>query len=276
MKLFIFLQSIVPQHFISRLIGHIAKSENRWIKTVLIKIFIRYFSVNMSEAEISTIEDYQSFNHFFIRKLRPNQRIILGQVTSPCDGQVSQAGQIKNGRLLQVKGIDYSLSSLLGGETLGDYTNGSFITIYLAPKDYHRVHAPLDCEIIQSKYVPGSLFSVNQLTTNHLEGLFTRNERLICEFNTRYGMLSLVFVGAMIVAGIKTVWKDKVYSPNAYVEEKSFGKSIFKQGEEIGHFEMGSTVLLIAQEQMDWILSPGELVKLGQPLVSPSDDHPQS
>ena len=116
MKLSIFLQRIAPQHFISRLIGHIAKSENRWIKTVLIKIFIRYFSVNMSEAEISTIEDYRSFNHFFIRKLRPNQRIILGQVTSPCDGQVSQAGQIKNGRLLQVKGIDYSLSSLLGGK----------------------------------------------------------------------------------------------------------------------------------------------------------------
>ena len=230
----------------------------------------------MSEAEVPAGEDYRSFNHFFTRKLKPNHRIILGDITSPCDGQVSQAGQIKSGRLLQVKGIDYQISSLLGGETLGNYTNGSFITIYLAPKDYHRVHAPIDCEIIQSRYVPGSLFSVNQITTNHVEGLFTRNERLICEFKTRYGMVSLVLVGAMLVAGIKTVWRDATYTPHTYLEEKSFGKSIFKQGEEIGYFELGSTVILTAQEHMDWSLSPGDLVKQGQPLVSPSDNRHQS
>ena len=276
MNPFIFLQSIAPQHLISRIIGYIAKSENRWIKNVLIKMFIRCYSVNMSEAEAPAAEDYRSFNHFFARKLKPKQRAILGDITSPCDGQVSQAGQIKAGRLLQVKGIDYPLRSLLGEETLGNYINGSFITIYLAPKDYHRVHAPVDCEIIQSRYFPGNLFSVNQITTNHVEGLFTRNERLICEFKTRYGMVSLVFVGAMLVAGIKTVWRDAAYTPHTYVEEKSFGKSIFKQGEEIGHFELGSTVILTAQEHMDWSLSPGDLVKLGQPLVSLSDNRHQS
>ena len=276
MNPFIFLQSIVPQHLISRIIGGIAKSENPWIKNVLIKMFIRCYAVNMSEAEVPAAEGYRSFNHFFARKLKPNQRIILGNITSPCDGQVSQAGQIKSGRLLQVKGIDYQISSLLGGETLGNYTNGSFITIYLAPKDYHRVHAPIDCEIIQSRYVPGSLFSVNQVTTNHVEGLFTRNERLICEFKTRYGMVSLVLVGAMLVAGIKTVWRDATYAPHTYLEEKSFGKSIFKQGEEIGYFELGSTVILTAEDHIDWSLSPGDLVKLGQPLVSLSDNHRQS
>ena len=276
MNPFVVLQSAVPQHLISRIVGFVSKTQIHWIKNALIKIFIRFFRVNMGEAEFSAAEDYRSFNDFFVRKLKPNQRQILGAITSPCDGTVSQAGHIENGRLLQVKGIEYSLTALLAKDNIDGYFNGSFITIYLAPKDYHRVHAPVDCEIIQSRYVPGSLFSVNQLTTNHVEGLFARNERLICEFNTRYGMVSLILVGAMIVAGIKTVWKDTTYAPSTYVNEKSFSKSNFKQGEEIGYFELGSTVILVAQERIDWTLSHGDQVKLGESLVNLSKHRQQS
>ena len=273
---FIIFQNLVPQHLLSRIIGSIAKSEICWIKNLFIKAFIRWYKVNMQEAESSTPEDYRSFNHFFTRRLRPNQRQILGDLASPCDGRVSQAGQIKDGRLLQVKGIDYSINRLMGKNDVGKYLNGSFITIYLSPKDYHRVHAPIDCEIIQSRYIPGRLFSVNQLTTNQVEGLFTRNERLICELDTRYGAVSLIFIGAMIVAGIKTVWSDSPYTPNTCIEEKTFKPSNFKQGMELGHFELGSTVILAAQKQMDWNLAPGDQIQLGQSLINFADSHGQN
>ena len=265
---FVILQHLLPQHLLSRLLGALAAAEISWLKNIAINSFIRKYKVNMQEAESAEADAYRSFNHFFTRALKPGIRQFSGNISCPCDGTVSQIGDISGRQLIQAKGISYSLEQLLATDCVEDYQNGSFINIYLAPRDYHRVHTPADCQITRSRYIPGRLFSVNQLTTSQIPGLFTKNERLICNLHTENSQISLVMVGAMIVAGINPVWLPSAFSPGRFHEQTRFDNSHFEQGSELGSFQLGSTVILLLENRVTWEVSPGEVVQLGQKLVA--------
>jgi len=210
-KLFIALQHVVPQHLLSRLVGWVARSEIPWIKTTFINRFIQHFGVDLSEAEIGDPDRFENFNAFFTRALKDGARPIAdGErvLACPADGTVSQLGPLRGGDLFQAKGHHYSAFELLGGDgaLAAEFQNGHFATVYLSPKDYHRVHMPFTGTLRETCYVPGRLFSVNQTTTERVPRLFARNERLVCVFDTEVGPMAVVLVGAMIVAGIETVF----------------------------------------------------------------------
>ena len=209
-ELFVALQRLLPQHALSRLIARAAESKMPWLKNRLIERAIAAFDINIDEAESSDLDDYENFNSFFTRALKDGARPIdqdSNALVSPADGAVSQAGPITQERIIQAKGSDYSAGRLLGNtEEAKLYTDGAFTTIYLSPKDYHRVHMPIAGTLISTRYIPGDLFSVNDKTAQALPGLFARNERLVCQFDSELGQFALVFVGAMLVAGIETVW----------------------------------------------------------------------
>ena len=181
--------------------------------------------------------------------------------------KISAMGHLSENRLIQAKGITYSLQQLLATDTVDDYIDGSFITIYLAPREYHRVHFPLTAGISASRYIPGRLFSVNAATTQSVNGLFTRNERLVCNLNNRVQPMVLVMVGAMIVAGIKPVWRASAYPPGRLTEDRWDQKTTYRQGSELGHFELGSTVILVLKNRVSWTVTTGDTVRMGQPLV---------
>ncbi len=198
----------------TRFAGRIAASERPSVRDPLIRRFVRAYDVDMAEAE-RPLGQYKSFNDFFTRALKPGARPLADAETCvlcPADGAVSQLGRIADGRILQAKGHDYTVAQLLGGdEALAKrFHNGNFITVYLSPKDYHRVHMPTGGTLESTTYVPGDLFSVNQATAAGVPGLFARNERLSCIFDTSHGSMASVMVGAMIVAGIETVWGGRV------------------------------------------------------------------
>lgn len=279
---FILLQKILPQHALSRLAGKIADSERIWLKNFLIKQFNRVYKVNLLEAEREDVDEYVSFNDFFTRKLKANARKqeqnenYKTLITSPVDGEISQYGQINEGQLIQAKGISYSLLELLGGDEKAaeTYENGSFITIYLSPKDYHRVHMSRAGKLLSMTYVPGKLFSVNQTTTEHLPNLFARNERVVSYFEGDEKVQhASVMVGAMIVGSIETVWDGIIAPPNKTVSHFLYKKTrsvSLKQGEEMGRFRLGSTVILLFSENnLHWEerVRCGNTVKLGQGLA---------
>lgn len=266
--LFVLLQRLLPQHGLSRLVGRIGNAKSGWLRRPLIGAFIRIFRVDMSEAANPSPSSYPTFNAFFTRRLRPDARPVTGSVSSPADGTVSMAGTIRTTQLLQAKNINYSLEKLLAGPEASRYRDGSFCTVYLSPRDYHRVHMPIKATLSSARYVPGKLFSVNAATTNHVSDLFAANERLVMHFDTQMGPMAVVMVGAMIVAGIKTVWRTSPYSARQPVEEKFDAPQQFEQGAELGHFEMGSTVIVIFREQVDWLIASGDMVRMGQPLVN--------
>lgn len=250
--LFILLQYITPQHFLSRVTGWFADCEIDIIKNTIIKYFISIFNVNMEEALEPDYEKYQSFNHFFTRALKKDIRPISSgnSVVSPADGAISQLGDIHEQKILQAKGHSYSLKALLAGdETLSQtFNNGHFATIYLSPKDYHRVHMPISGTLDRSIYIPGDLFSVNNTTANNVDSLFARNERLVTVFDTELGKVAVILVGAMIVAGIETVWSGQVAPTgkqliNLY--DKNAKEIKLEKGEEMGRFKLGSTVILL-------------------------------
>ena len=231
----------------------------------------------MEEAITDDLDYYQHFNSFFTRELKAGVRPIARakrSLVSPADGAISQAGKINKNRVLQAKGIDYSVSRLLGNsESARTYENGSFATIYLSPKDYHRVHMPAAGKLLSSRYIPGELFSVNDKTAQALPGLFARNERLVCEFESaELGRFSVIFVGAMLVAGIETVWGGFEPPGPGAVREKDHSKESlsFKKGEEIGRFKFGSTVILLFKEQaVTWEdrIQAGEKVCMGEKIA---------
>jgi phosphatidylserine decarboxylase len=263
---FAFLQRLIPQHFLSRLVGIVAKSELPLIKGLFINIFCILYRIDLGEAQRERASDYRSFNDFFTRSLKPGSREIQGTVSSPADGTVAALGNIDGDTLIQSKNHSYSLAKLLASNDINDFADGSFITIYLAPHNYHRVHAPWTGELHQAAYVPGDLFSVNQSTALHLPDLFARNERLVCRFRTDTGPRAAVLVGAMLVAGIKPVWLDEAYKPRLHITTKM--KHLFQQGDELGQFEMGSTAILVFSERMAFSVKEGEQVKYGQSIVS--------
>ena len=247
--LFIISQYIVPQHGLSRLVGWFASTKIEFIKNLFIKNFAKKFDVNMDEAKIEDLEAFPCFNDFFTRELKDGARPIADDaLVSPADGAVSQLGKIELGRVFQAKGRDFSVTELLGGDSdrAAPFMNGDFATIYLSPKDYHRVHMPCAGTLKETIYVPGDLFSVNPATAEGVDGLFARNERLVCMFETEYGPMAMVLVGAMIVAGIETVWSGQVcpLPKEAQLQKYDGGEIKLEKGEEMGRFKLGSTVVL--------------------------------
>jgi len=253
--IFVAIQRILPKHALSRLVGKLAESKRTWLKNFLINQAISVFAINMEEAASADLNDYDNFNAFFTRALEAGARSVdkdNNSVCCPADGVISQSGIIDRQRILQAKGIDYSVSRLLGNSySAQKFQDGSFATIYLSPKDYHRVHMPLAGKLRTTRYIPGELFSVNDKTAQGLDGLFARNERLVCEFNSEsVGDFAVIFVGAMLVAGIETVWGGYENPGPGAVRESDYSdqEHAYAKGEEIGQFRFGSTVIILFGE----------------------------
>lgn len=249
-------QYIAPQKALTRLAGWLGEARQPWLKNHLIGYFLKRFDVNMQEAVIEDPYDYPSFNSFFTRQLKPNSRPIAKdpEIASPADGFVSQIGKIHQETLLQAKGFYYELNQLLGGsKPLAErFANGSFATIYLSPKDYHRVHMPFAGALRETIFIPGQLFSVNQETAAAVPNLFARNERLVCIFDTEIGPMAVILVGAMLVGSIETVWHANT-TANKMTVESYDGSLKLAQGAELGHFKMGSTaIVLFAKDAVEW------------------------
>lgn len=276
-QLFALLQRILPTRWLSLQIYRITQIRHPGFKNALIRLFLRGFTINLAEAEYSAPEFYDSFNHFFTRALKPGARPLPADpraLASPVDGTISQLGDIRNGRIFQAKGHDYSVVELLGGdeETARTFINGRFCTIYLAPYNYHRIHMPLGGTLRSWSYVPGRLFSVNAATARAMPRLFARNERVNTLFNTDAGVVGLTMVGALFVGSMETVWAGRISPPHER-GEPSFYESMkpvkLERGDEMGRFNMGSTIiLLLPPGAVDWdpTLQPGQPVRMGQSL----------
>lgn len=246
-RLFALIQYPIPHHLLSRLVGRLAECRQPWLKNLLVRAFIKRFNVDMGEALEPDPTVYATFNDFFTRALKADARPIGGGLVSPADGTLSEFGAIEAGQLIQAKGHRFSAMELFGGD--GDaakrYQGGSFATVYLSPKDYHRVHMPLAGTLTEMVYVPGRLFSVNAATTQHVPNLFARNERLVCHFDTEHGPMAVVLVGAMIVAAIETLWAGQVTPLSGEVQHVRFDQPIrLEKGAEMGRFKLGSTVVM--------------------------------
>ncbi len=271
-ELFSALQRLLPQHTLSRLLGKLADHRHPRLKHFLIQSAMARYGIELEEAALQQPEDYPSFNDFFTRRLRDGARPIdpsPNALVSPADGTVSQLGMIREGTMFQAKGHHFTTRQLLGlDETqCARFHHGSFATIYLSPRDYHRVHMPCDGKLLQTLYVPGRLFSVNDTTTRHIPGLFARNERLVCLFETERGLMAVVLVGAILVAGIRTTWRE-YYQPGQCLHENFSDPRLFARGEEIGQFRFGSTVVLAMESPVGFTdtLGPGSKVNMGSKL----------
>ena len=250
-KLKVVPQYLIPKQAITALAGKLASANAGRLTTSVIKWFVKRYQVNMDEAEQPDITSYESFNDFFTRPLKIGaRRITKADFICPVDGAISQFGDIKADQIFQAKGHQYSTLALLAGDkTLAArFQNGHFATLYLSPKDYHRIHMPCDGTLKSMTYVPGDLFSVNPTTAQGVPGLFARNERLICEFDSAHGVFVLILVGATIVGSMATVWHGVVNPPRlGSVNTWTYEKQSFslKQGEEMGRFLLGSTVVML-------------------------------
>ncbi|MFW0072393.1 MAG: archaetidylserine decarboxylase [Coxiella-like endosymbiont] len=241
------------QYRLSRIVGWLADRQWGLLTRWAIKFFIRYYRVDMREAEYSNIHYYSSFNSFFTRYLKTNLRPLSedsNAIISPVDGIIGEVGQLTGGQVIQAKNRFYTVVDLLGGDENHAllFQDGYFFTTYLAPRNYHRIHAPIDGQLKAMIHIPGCLFSVNTISVRTVPHLFARNERVVCLFETKAGLMAVVMVGAMLVGSISTVWHGAV-TPTAknsisiwkYTEEKI----TLTLGEELGHFKMGSTVILL-------------------------------
>lgn len=279
-KLFILSQHLLPHHLLSRLVGRIAECKTPWVKNTFIRWFAKRYNINMQEALIENPTAFENFNAFFTRELKPGVRTIdtaEDAVVSPADGAVSQLGAIEHGRIFQAKGRGYGLTTLLGGdpERAKPFIDGSFATIYLSPRDYHRVHMPVTGTLRETVYVPGDLYSVNQTTAENVEQLFARNERLVAIFDTEFGPMAMVLVGAMIVAGIETVWSGqeapRLRQPVRTRFDAQPEQTItLQKGEEMGRFKLGSTVvLLFGPDAVNWqeSLAANSPLQLGERIA---------
>lgn len=276
--LFIVLQHLLPQHLLSRVAGALADCETPWLKNLLIRSFIRAYDVDMSQAQHPDPEHYRCFNHFFTRALKADARPLpetRDAIVSPADGFISAIGDIHADTLFQAKDHDYSLQALLGGdkERAAPFRNGSFLTVYLSPRDYHRVHIPQAGTLREMIYLPGKLYSVNQTTVDHIPGLFARNERAACLFDTETGPMAVVLVGAMIVGSIETVWAGQVAPAPHGMQVNDYRREApevhLEKGLELGRFRLGSTVIVLFGPGMaSWNddVGAGTPVRMGQQL----------
>jgi phosphatidylserine decarboxylase len=273
------LQRWLPKQLLSKQMHALARSTRPTLRNLLVGSVLRaYPQIDMSEAAQSDPYSYPSFNAFFTRALRPGARPLEGDaetVVSPVDGTLSEFGSIETGQLLQAKGIRYGVAELLGDpQAEARYCDGHFACIYLAPYNYHRIHMPIDGSLVRTRYVPGELFSVNAATARTVTGLFARNERVVCEFETVLGPLALVLVGALFVGSIETVWTGEVNPPplrggSVRALEAGIGRR-FAKGEEIGRFNMGSTVIAVLGNTgavFERVHAFGRPLRLGQALL---------
>ena len=273
--LFMGAQYLLPHHLLSRLAGCVAECRWPWFKNRLIQWFVKAYQVNMQEAQVTDPTSFKHFNDFFTRALKPGAREFVnaaGSIASPVDGTISQIGNIEAGRIFQAKGHEFSTYDLLGGSKAlaKQFEGGKFTTIYLSPKDYHRVHMPVSGTLKEMIYIPGRLFSVSPLTTSRIPSLFSRNERMIAVFDTALGTMAVVMVGAMIVASIETVWAGLVTPPKRQLQRTHYGEPVtLAKGDELGRFKLGSTaIILFSEDVMDWeqSLAADQSVRLGQLL----------
>jgi phosphatidylserine decarboxylase len=278
-RLFARVQQCLPTRGLSALIHHFAEARGLRFKNWLIRQFMRIYRVDLSEARYEHAEQYNSFNDFFTRALKPGARpqpVDPKLLSSPVDGTLSQFGAIVEGALIQAKGRTYTATELLADAALAQsFSNGSFCTIYLAPNNYHRVHMPFSGRLTRWSYVPGRLFSVNPSTARALPKLFARNERMVAFFETDFGPLAVVMVGAMIVGGIETVWSGRITPPHQRRPEPQAYELMqpirLQRGDELGRFHLGSTVILLAPAGvLGWLpqLTAGLGLRLGEPLAA--------
>ena len=265
--MFYFLQKILPKNILSRLAGSLANCENSLVKNYLINFAIKKFGINLEEAEIKDSKSYKSFNHFFTRKLDLKYRPIdkcSNAIISPADGTITSFGNINDTKFIKAKNNLFNIENLIVSK---NQIYSDFCTIYLSPKDYHRVHIPLDGILLSMTYVPGTLFSVNQSTTLRINNILSLNERLVCQFKTSVGSVAVIFVGAMLVAGIVTKW-HKLVTPNYYkkVEKFNYPKNhiSFLKGDEIGHFNFGSTVIVMFEKNKIFFDIKKNKIKFGE------------
>lgn len=253
---------LLPHHFLSRLMLRLTRIENHFFKNKVIHWFMQTYSVSLDQAVIKDAEQYPSFNAFFTRALQPDARPITNiahSLCSPVDGTISQIGTLQNDqRLIQAKGQTYSLVELLGGQTATSrlFEDGSYQTIYLSPRDYHRIHMPIAGQLTETIYIPGHLFSVAPHTVRNIPRLFARNERLVALFDTAAGPMAVILVGAIFVACIETVWGGIVTPPHGSkirIKDHRNDNINLAQGIELGRFNMGSTVILLFGKQaIEW------------------------
>jgi len=272
--LFIALQHLLPQHLLSRGVGRLAASRVSFIKNTFISRFAAAYDINMAEAAEENPLAYESFNDFFTRALKPGARPIADGaqvVACPADGAISQIGDISADRVFQAKGRDYSVNALLGGDEqrARPFIGGKFATVYLSPRDYHRVHMPFTGRLREMIYVPGDLYSVNTATAGGVDNLFARNERLVCLFDTASGPMAVVLVGAMIVAGIATTWSGDIKPHGRHVTVSGYQHEqiSLQKGDELGRFYLGSTaIVLFGPDVIDWRadLAAGSPVRMGE------------
>lgn len=262
---------LLPKQTLTVLAGMLANVQWSWIKDPFIRWFIRHYQVNMLEALNPDPKSYPCFNDFFIRRLHPNARqLAQAPVICPVDGSISELGRIEAGQLLQAKGRYYSAQTLLQNETHG-FQEGHFMTLYLSPKDYHRIHMPIAGTVHSMIYVPGRLFSVQPATTRAIPNLFAENERVVVFFETTLGRMAMVLVGATIVGRIATDWHGEFKRSNI-LQTFTYPKPIhLEQGQEMGYFKLGSTVILLFEKDapIQWLetLQAGTVVKFGQEIV---------
>lgn len=279
-KLKITGQYLLPKHALSRCTGFLASKRLGFVTQFFIKQFIKAYQVDMNEAAREEPSQYTTFNDFFTRELKDGIRPIDDTeqgLCMPVDGTISQFGRIFDDRMIQAKGHHFTVQDLLGGDPddAAPYQDGEFMTIYLAPSDYHRIHVPCDAVLQKMVFVPGDLFSVNPLTAQHVPNLFARNERVVAFFESEHGPFTMTFVGATIVASIETVWAGTIAPLKQQVLSWDYANPqpiVFKKGEEVARFKLGSTVILtFPQGSMQWhegTCAELATTRLGQPLAT--------
>lgn len=272
-KLTALKHNVLPKRLLTVVAGLFANTRWSWIKNYFILSFIKRFEVNMKEALIEEPTQYPTFNDFFVRHLKPGLRTIApSNIVCPVDGCVSALGQIDRGTLVQAKGRTYSVSELLAlpEEDCLPFVQGSYTTLYLSPKDYHRIHMPCSAKLQRMIHLPGALFSVQPETTRVIPKLFARNERLVVFFETDKGRMVMVLVGATIVGAIGTTWHGDLKRSSSEQVYTYSGEDVLEKASEMGYFKLGSTVILLFDEQSavtwDASLSIGSSVKMGQTL----------
>lgn len=266
-------QALIPQKLLGRLVYRLSRSEVRWLKNLLIRGFIRLYPIDLSEAEPDDPRAYPSFNSFFTRRLKDGTRPVTGGedvIVSPCDGRLTEYGKLDGNRLVQAKGRRYTTHALLGEppDLIGSFDGGSFMTIYLAPHNYHRVHAPIACRLDRARYVPGRRFSVNGATALHIDNLYCRNERVALWLSTAVGYSVVVMIGALNVASLTTTLTGEIESgAGKLIADEA--PDVIGRGDELGRFNLGSTiVMLFPKDTTTWLetLAPGQEIRMGQPL----------
>jgi phosphatidylserine decarboxylase len=277
-RAFIGLQYLMPQRLLSRIVGWVADSRIGLVRAGLIRAFLSRYPVDLAEAAQPAADRYVSFNDFFTRRLRAGARSFDDEPRAalcPADGRVSQAGRVIGDRLMQAKGIDYSVAALLGGDggLAAQFAGGEFVTVYLAPHDYHRVHMPLAGTLRIARYVPGDLFSVDAATTDSVPGLFTRNERIACVFDTAAGPMAVVLVGALFVGSMSLAWAGRVRGQGGRRTHDLPATDpliALDRGAELGCFNMGSTVIVMFGPQGPALvdgISAGRRVRVGERIA---------